>query len=388
MANLTISDTTPRTQVAADGTTGPYAFSFPFFALTEIKVIVTDTATGVSTAQIYSTDYSVSGTTADDYGFSGGTITFTTAQSNATITIYADYSVERDSKFPSAGPFDIAALNKQIDKFLALLTELTDEQNRALLAPAQDSTSLNLNLPQASERASKFLSFDGNGEPVMAAGTSADLTPVSTFINTLLDDADAAAARATLDALQDNISATQRLLGRNTAGSGDVEEVTLTQLLDWVGSAANGDILIRSSGSWTRLAKGTDGQVLRLASGLPSWSGTGLVTAGAPLVQNPFAVNTTTTQAHGLSATPSFMVQEFECLTAEHGYSIGDIVELNVVGPGEGTYSGHGAVEKNSTNLVLRTTNATYGIPHKTTRAINGVTPANWKLTITPYLVG
>jgi hypothetical protein len=32
-----------------------------------------------------------------------------------------------------------------------------------------------------------------------------------------------------------NISATQRVLGRNTSGAGDTEEVTLTQLLDWSG---------------------------------------------------------------------------------------------------------------------------------------------------------
>lgn len=70
--------------------------------------------------------------------------------------------------------------------------------------------------------------------------------------------------------LQD-ISATQRVLGRNTAGAGNTEEVTLTQLLDWVGSAANGDILIRTGGSWTRLAKATDGQRLTLVSGVPAW---------------------------------------------------------------------------------------------------------------------
>jgi hypothetical protein len=37
---------------------------------------------------------------------------------------------------------------------------------------------------------------------------------------------------------------------------------------------ANGDILIYNSG-WTRLAKGSDGQVLTLASGLPSWAAGG-----------------------------------------------------------------------------------------------------------------
>ncbi len=50
-----------------------------------------------------------------------------------------------------------------------------------------------------------------------------------------------------------NVSATQRLLGRNTAGAGDAEEVTLSQALDWAnGTAADGNILTRSGGAWVQ----------------------------------------------------------------------------------------------------------------------------------------
>lgn len=62
--------------------------------------------------------------------------------------------------------------------------------------------------------------------------------------------------------LQD-VSATQRILGRNTAGAGDPEEISLSQLLDWIGSAAQGDILFRGATGWQRLAAGTAGQVLK-----------------------------------------------------------------------------------------------------------------------------
>lgn len=61
-----------------------------------------------------------------------------------------------------------------------------------------------------------------------------------------------------------------RVLG-SVAGSAPPSELTITNVLDLVGSAANGDILIRSGGSWTRLAKATDGNVLVLSSGLPAW---------------------------------------------------------------------------------------------------------------------
>lgn len=71
-----------------------------------------------------------------------------------------------------------------------------------------------------------------------------------------------------------NVSATARLLGRKTASAGDVEELTLTEALDLVGSAAQGDILYRGASSWSRLAKGTALQVLRQNTALtaPEWS--------------------------------------------------------------------------------------------------------------------
>lgn len=99
----------------------------------------------------------------------------------------------------------------------------------------------------------------------------------------LLDDADAAAQRSTLGLgalatkaavataditdgvvtyakLQD-LASTQRVLGRNTAGAGDAEEVTAAQLLDWLG-ATRGSVLVRGASGWTILPPGTSGHVL------------------------------------------------------------------------------------------------------------------------------
>ncbi len=68
-----------------------------------------------------------------------------------------------------------------------------------------------------------------------------------------------------------NVSATSRILGRKTALAGDVEEMTLSETLDFIGSAAEGDILIREAGGWARLPKGSNGDLLELSAGLPSW---------------------------------------------------------------------------------------------------------------------
>jgi hypothetical protein len=60
-----------------------------------------------------------------------------------------------------------------------------------------------------------------------------------------------------------NISATSRILGRKTSGAGDTEECTLSEVLDFIGSAAHGDILYRGSSSWARLGASTSGYFLQ-----------------------------------------------------------------------------------------------------------------------------
>lgn len=71
-----------------------------------------------------------------------------------------------------------------------------------------------------------------------------------------------------------NVSATSRILGRKSVGVGDVEEATLSEVLDFIGSAAQGDILYRGASAWARLPAGTANQVLRTAGAgaNPSWS--------------------------------------------------------------------------------------------------------------------
>ncbi|MEW6506414.1 MAG: hypothetical protein AB1432_01580 [Bacteroidota bacterium] len=97
----------------------------------------------------------------------------------------------------------------------------------------------------------------------------------------------------------DNVSATSRILGRKTAGSGVMEELTLSEVMDFIGSAASGDILYRGASSWVRLPKGSDGQILTLASGLPSWAaaaGGGTTILLAVKTANETVSNSTTYQ--------------------------------------------------------------------------------------------
>lgn len=130
-----------------------------------------------------------------------------------------------------------------------------------------------------------------------------------------------------LPAAGTTFAATSRIHGRATAGAGAGEELTLTQVLDLVGSAAQGDILYRGASSWTRLGAGTSGQYLKTqgAAADPTWGTITLPTAGSTNVWIPAAqwIPRTTTGCgiNSLEASTNkvnYDVLEFDPSTAEY----------------------------------------------------------------------
>jgi hypothetical protein len=73
-------------------------------------------------------------------------------------------------------------------------------------------------------------------------------------------------------AMLQQISTTQRVLGLTAAGPGNVAELSITTLLDWLGST-RGQILYRNATVWTPLATGTANNLLTTggAGADPSW---------------------------------------------------------------------------------------------------------------------
>lgn len=106
-----------------------------------------------------------------------------------------------------------------------------------------------------------------------------------------------------------NVSATSRAIGRKSAGAGADEELTLSELLDFIGSAAHGDVLFRGAANWERLAIGANGTVLKSAGAgaNPAW-GTFLVNENAGTVQKDMTdASGSQNIAHGLDHTPTYI---------------------------------------------------------------------------------
>ena len=241
---MTLTSSTAKVSYAGNGSTTVFAVTFRFLANSDVDVILRNAA-GVETTWVENTQYTLEG----EGEAAGGTLTVLTdpddytPASGETLVIRRMVPVTQETDYSENDSFPAETHEAALDKLTMLAQQLDETLARAVTVPVSD-TAASIAMPIDSARAGKFLSFDGTGQPIAAAGTSADLTPVSTFMNTLLDDADAASARATLGALE-NVMTTR----------GDIVRAGASGVAERVALGSNGQVL-SSNGTdavWTSI---------------------------------------------------------------------------------------------------------------------------------------
>lgn len=200
---MTVALSQNRISYAGNGSTTAFSVPFPFQLQADLVVVQVVVTTGVEDVQVLNSDYTISGSV-DGLGYysSGGTVTMTIAPAATDrLVIYRSPTQTQGLDLQDASVFPAESVEAQLDKLTMICQRLNDLIGRAVRAPDGDAFSLvSLNpMPAQTERANTFLAFNANGHPIAAEGTSADLGPVTPYINTLLDDADAKTARGTLE---------------------------------------------------------------------------------------------------------------------------------------------------------------------------------------------
>ena len=192
---MTISTEPAPLSYSGDDATTTFSITWKYFTKAHVLVTLRDTGDD-ETTQTLTTHYTLTPANVS----TGGTLTMVTAPATGeTLLIELEPSNTQDTDFPIGGAFPSSSVEDELDEAAQRDAKLEARVDRCITVPRTDTqTGSNLELPAETDRASQFLAFDASGNAITAAGTSADLAAVSTYINTLLDDADSATARVTL----------------------------------------------------------------------------------------------------------------------------------------------------------------------------------------------
>jgi hypothetical protein len=162
---MAVTSTQNRIQYNGNGSTTAFAFPYLFFDETHLKVVVTDTLTGVDTTKVLTTDYTVTG----EGSPSGGTVTFVVAPASTDrVTIYREVPMTQQTDYVNDDDFPEEVVERDLDLATMRDQQLDDQAARTLVAPVSEPTSTDLTLPTKEARASKLMGFDADGKPVPA----------------------------------------------------------------------------------------------------------------------------------------------------------------------------------------------------------------------------
>ena len=159
---MTISTTTVSQSYSGDGSTTAFTYSFPINSTTEIKVIERS-ALGVETVKSEgtgSTNYGIV-----DNGASGGTVTMVTAPaSGTTLVLIRDTSLTQGTDYVENDPFPAESHESALDKVQMQIQEIQEEVDRSIKISRTNTMTSTSFTENATNRASKVLSFDSSGE--------------------------------------------------------------------------------------------------------------------------------------------------------------------------------------------------------------------------------
>ncbi len=192
---MTVSSTINRISHEGNGVTAVFAVPFAFFDADELQVIERVTASGAEIVKSLDNDYTVQGGNGE-----AGAITASAAPSSAVSwTIFRRTKRTQLVDYTDNDPFPADTHERGLDRVTMIAQDSVAAADRALRLPATDPSTLNPEIPNSMIRAGKYLAFDTNGLPIASSGPTGDSSiPVSAFMEGMLDDADAATARATL----------------------------------------------------------------------------------------------------------------------------------------------------------------------------------------------
>lgn len=194
-----------RNDYTGNGSASSFNYDFKIFDRTHIKVIVRDLDGQESVLDI-DEDYSVAGV----LDANGGSIALVAngaaylvvgtneLKNGFALSVLRDVPLLQETDIRNQRDFYPEVHEDLFDRMVMVEQQLQDQLDRSMKNKDTED-SLDMTLPSVAARAGNFLAFDSDGKPTIASGVrDVGNLIVTPYILTLLDDVNAAAARATL----------------------------------------------------------------------------------------------------------------------------------------------------------------------------------------------
>jgi hypothetical protein len=189
---MTVASTNLKVQYTGNGILKTYQYSFKIFEDTDLVVTLTDS--DGDTLQVLNTDYTVTGAGETN----GGNVVFVDAPSSLeTITIIRELPLTQLTDYVENDAFGAEVTEEAFDRSTMVDQQLDEENARSVHIPLTDPIGTEVTLPALDDRANKYAAFDNTGDIIAVAGAVGEY-PVSDYMATVIDDADAIEARGTL----------------------------------------------------------------------------------------------------------------------------------------------------------------------------------------------
>ena len=302
---INLADNSPRVSysVASGVTQTSFAVPFEFFADADLNVYVD------AVLKTLTTDYTVSGGDG-----STGTITMsvTGISGGSSVVFTRSVPLERTSDFPTSGPFQIEALNTELDRLTAISADLQDQAARGLQLTDYD-ISANLVLPDLDGRKGTTLAFNATTGAAEAGPTISDVQSVSAAaadIQTLAhieDGTDATDAIQTVAGIASNVTTVAGVSANVTTVAGSITNVNNvgTNIADVSSVATNmAEVLLADTNAATATTKASEASASATAAlASETAAATSETNAAASETSATTSASTATTQATAASTS-------------------------------------------------------------------------------------
>jgi hypothetical protein len=159
---MTVSSTTVKNSYSGNGSTTEFAYTFKILVNSDLQVIIRS-STGTETTKTITTHYTVAG--AGDA--SGGSITFTSGNipaSGETVVVRRNVPQTQAIDYIANDPFPAETHEEGLDRAAMVAQQLSEEADRSIKLSRTNTMNSTEFSVGATDRASKVLGFDANGE--------------------------------------------------------------------------------------------------------------------------------------------------------------------------------------------------------------------------------